>query len=368
MPRLKLGYVGCGHMAQKVHIPNIMLLEDAELVALAEVKPELGKAVQAHWQIPRLYSHHSELAADADVEAVAVSGHFAVQGEIAADLLRAGKDVFVEKPMAISAAQAYQIVAAERESGRRLMVGYMKRYDPGNIAARELLDELRAREDVGAPCFARNHGFCGDWTAGLDTFHIRTGEPNPPVEDELPWPEWLPEERRNGYLGYLQQYTHNINLLRWFLGDEADVQVRSAHLSPDDGLSGVVVLDIGGCLCSIESGSVAYHGWDEHTQIYFRSGWVRCDSPPLLLRNEPAHVEVYMKEGKEAPGVRREIFPADGRQWAYKAEMQHFVRGVLSGEPFRSPATDAARDAAAIEAIYRKALGRKGVGRKGVSP
>ena len=354
MPKLKLGYVGCGHMAQRVHIPNIMSLDDVQLVALAEVKPELGKAVQEHWRVPKLYSHHSELATDADVDAVAVSGHHAIQGEIAIDCLRAGKDVFMEKPMAISSAQAERILAAEKETGKRIMVAYMKRYDAGNIAAKELLDELGADGD---PRFARNHGFCGDWTAGLDTLHIKTDEPNPPIEGELPWPEWMPEDRQKGYIGYLQQYTHNINLLRWFLGDEADVEVHSAHLSPDDGLSGIVVLDINGCLCTIESGGMAYHGWDEHTQVYFKHGWVRADSPPLLLRNEPAHVEVYVKKGKDQPAVRREIFPVGGRVWAYKAEMQHFVEGVLNDTPFRSPAADAARDAATIESIYRKALG-----------
>ena len=137
---------------------------------------------------------------------------------------------------------------------------------------------------------------------------------------------------------------------------QGQVRVGLAHLDPEDGLSGVVVLDINGCLCTIESGGMSYHGWDEHTQVYFKNGWVRADSPPLLLRNEPAHVEVYQKKGGDQPAVRREIFPAGGRVWAYKAEIQHFVDGVLNNTPFRSPAADAARDAAAIEAIYHRAL------------
>ena len=91
MEPIKLGYVGCGFMAQKVHIPNFTSLPNCELIGLAEVRPELGQKVQQRWEIPRLYTDHTELAADPEIEAVAVSADFALQGEIAKDLLRAGE-------------------------------------------------------------------------------------------------------------------------------------------------------------------------------------------------------------------------------------------------------------------------------------
>ena len=86
MARLRMGYVGCGFMAQKVHIPNFCSLPECELVALAEVREELGKKVRARFQIPRLYASHAELAMDPEIEAVAVSAAFSVQGDIARDL------------------------------------------------------------------------------------------------------------------------------------------------------------------------------------------------------------------------------------------------------------------------------------------
>ena len=106
MEKIRLGYIGCGFMAQKVHIPNFASIPDCELIGLAEVRAELGKTVQTRFGIPQLYSDHSELAQNADIEAVAVSADFALQGEIAKDLLLAGKHVFMEKPMAVSTEQA----------------------------------------------------------------------------------------------------------------------------------------------------------------------------------------------------------------------------------------------------------------------
>ena len=145
---VRMGYVGCGFLAQKVHIPNLQALPQFELVAVAEVRPELARRVQRRHGIPRLFRDHRELAGDAEIEAVAVSGHYCGQGEIAIDLLRAGKDVFLEKPMAVSLAQADRILEAERESGRRLMVGYMKRYDPGNLLVKALLESEQTRAAV----------------------------------------------------------------------------------------------------------------------------------------------------------------------------------------------------------------------------
>lgn len=348
MGKLRLGYVGCGFMAQAVHIPNIMLLDNCELSALAEVRPKLGAKVQQRWGVPKLYKSHLELAADKNIDAVAVSGQYVSQGEIAIDLLKAGKDVFMEKPMAVTLQQAQRMLEAEKASGRRLMIAYMKRYDAGNVAVKKLLDTFSASGELGKIAYVRNHGFGGDWTGGLDAQIEQTDEAYPPSPKMIP--SWCPEKFYNGYIGYLQQYTHNVNLLRWFLGSPASV--KSVHLDPVGGVNGVVVLEIGHSLCTIESGWVPFHGWEEHTQVYFEKGWLKTEAPPLLLRNVPATVEVYRADKEEKS--QTSIFPAGGRVWAYKEEMRQFVQCVQTGQPFRSPAADAMEDVRLLEDIYRK--------------
>lgn len=352
MDKLRMGYIGCGFMAQKVHIPNIMLLQEmCDLVAIAEVRSELGKKVQQRWGIPKLYRDHLELAADPSIEAVAVSGHYANQGEIAIDLLRAGKDVFMEKPMAITLEQAQRIVEAERESGKRLMLGYMKRFDAGNLLAKEMLEGYLASGEMGAVRYIRNSGILSEWTAGLDTPMETTDEPMP--QTDVCWPGWLPVEHRNAYIGYLQQYTHNINLLRWLTDAGGQVQVLSAKLDVHANW-GIVVLEVNGVTTTIESGSCSGHEWNEHTTIYMDGGWIRLDSPVLLLRNVPVGVEVY--EGFKPNKETRRLFPEHGRTWPYKEEMRHFIEAVQHNLPFRAPAADALNDVRVLEDIFKKHL------------
>jgi predicted dehydrogenase len=342
-------------MAQKVHLPNFLSIPDCEVVALAEMRQELGKRVQQRLGIPKLFPDHQAMLADPEIDVVAVSAAFMVQGDIARDALLAGKDVFMEKPMAISVAQADAILAAAQQSGRRLMVGYMKRYDAGNELVKANLEQFKASGELGAITYARNHGFCGDWIAGLDTHMDRSPDPMPTAA--AVGPDWLPPEFLPSYLSYLQQYTHNLNLLRWFLDAGDNVRVRAVDLD-DDGYTGVVVLDLGGVRAVLESGQISHYRWDEHTQIYFEHGWVQTWAPPLLLKQVPAEVEIY-RAGKEQSFTRP--IPHPSWTWSYKREAEHFIEAVQTGAPFRASAEDTHVDVRLFEEIYRIYLHQRGV-------
>src|ERR1700733_5222683 len=137
---VRFAYVGCGFVGQTIHIPNFASLPDCRFLALAEVRTELGREVASRYGIPKVYASHEEIAADPEIEAVGVSGPYALQGKIAEDLLRAGKHVFMEKPMAVSVQRAESMVAAAKAGKVGLMVGYMKRYDTGNLLLKKHLD------------------------------------------------------------------------------------------------------------------------------------------------------------------------------------------------------------------------------------
>lgn len=366
-PRLRLGYVGCGMMAQRVHIPNFASLPDCEIVALAEVRRSLGEKVQHRYGIPRLHADHRALLEDPEVDAVAVSAPYVIQAEIARECLEAGKPVFMEKPMAVSISQAERLLVSARTPGARLMVGYMKRFDAGNELVRETAAAWRRSGEQGPILYARAHGFCGDWTAGIDLPPLETtDEPAPAAPTEEHLPAWLPPEQARAYVGYLQQYTHNVNLLRFVLDAEDRIRVKHADLNPD-GYTGLVVLEVDGVRATLETGSVRYFRWDEHTQVYFQRGWVHTWAPPLLLRNAVAEVEIYRSDERGAAGplgesgvqhtVTRAI-PEPRWSWAYKREAAHFVECVRTGAPFRSPGEDALADVRVFEEIFRTWLQR----------
>jgi predicted dehydrogenase len=351
---VRFAYVGCGFVGQTIHIPNFASLPDCRFLALAEVRPELGLEVATRYGIPKVYHSHEEIAADPEIEAVGVSGPYALQGRIAEDLLRAGKHVFMEKPMAVSVRRAESMVEAVRSGKGRLMVGYMKRYDTGNLLLKKHLEAWRTSGECGRLLFARSHGFGGNWTYASDPNvpFSQSSAPMPTSPDECP--DWLPVDHRASYLGFLQQWTHNINLLRFFLGDNGGkTRLVQAHLDPD-GMTGLTVFDINGTRAVIESGYTRFHGWEEHTQLYFEGGWLKTGAPPLMQKEVPASVEIYRAERDDSPASMVQEFPAPA--WSYREEARHFLSCVRSGEAFRSSAEDTLNDVRIFEDIYRQVI------------
>src|SRR5205807_7142792 len=118
------------------------------------------------------------------------------------------------------------------------------------------------------------------------------------------------------------------------------VRVKFADLDRN-GYAGTVVFDVAGVRATLETGSLRYHRWDEHTQVYFERGWVHTWAPPLLLRNAVAEVELYRSDESGAPGgqgaqhTTTRPIPEPRWGWAYQREAAHFVACLRSGQPFR---------------------------------
>src|SRR5262245_43194398 len=116
MPRIKIGVVGCGLIAQMMHLPHLRELADLyEVVALCDVSPStLKHAADAHGTARR-HADYRDLLKE-DIEAVAVlSGDS--HGPVIVDALRAGKHVFTEKPMCYTLREADEILAAHTRAG-----------------------------------------------------------------------------------------------------------------------------------------------------------------------------------------------------------------------------------------------------------
>jgi predicted dehydrogenase len=143
MPRLRMGIVGCGAIAQIQHLPHLQLRDDLfEIRALCDLSAGLLAALGERYGVPpeRRFLDYRRLA-ESDVDAVIVcpAGSHAPATIAAA---RAGKHVFVEKPLCYTVREAEEMVAAANASDVVFQVGYMKRYDPGYLYGRERVREM----------------------------------------------------------------------------------------------------------------------------------------------------------------------------------------------------------------------------------
>ena len=102
----------------------------AQVVAFAGRDPEALAATAAQYGVPHTYTDWREMLGNPDVEAVHIVTPPDRHAEMAIASLQAGKHVFVEKPLATSAADAQAILSAGAEAGKRVGVNFVMRYDP----------------------------------------------------------------------------------------------------------------------------------------------------------------------------------------------------------------------------------------------
>ncbi len=170
MRKIRAGVIGLGGIAQMMHLPHLSEYDTHfEVVAAADTHVPTLQAVSDRFHIPQRYTNYADLLNQADIEAVLIL-HGGSHHDSVIAALQAGKDVFVEKPLAWNLREVNEIAAALSQTDRILQVGYHKRYDPGFLHARQQLQIMQN------PSFARITVLHPDDALGWSTHRVRRGD------------------------------------------------------------------------------------------------------------------------------------------------------------------------------------------------
>ena len=301
--KVRIGFVGVGGMGQAAHLRNYVNVDECEVVALAEIRPELGKLVARRFGIPNVYKDHKEMFAAEQLDAVVASQPFDRHAVLFPELYGKVKFLFSEKPIAIMPAAGKKLADSAAKAGCTHMVGYHKRSDPATMYAKSVIDKWKASGEFGQLKYVRITMPAGDWVANGFTGLLGTQEPVGDLPREISGDLWsspkvgdMPAEMAKQYVGFVNYYIHQVNLMRHLLGEKYEVTyaeetnvmlaVRSAS-----GVAGVIEM-------TPYQTSIA---WEESALIAFEKGYVKLDLPAPLAVNRPGTVEVYKDNGKSTP-------------------------------------------------------------------
>lgn len=350
MSPIRVAFAGVGYMGQVAHLRNYAFREDCEVVAIAEPRVELARKVAASFGVGTIYADHRQLLDDPTVDAVVASQPHLRNGHIAMPLLKAGKYVFTEKPMAGSLAEAELIQAAAQAGGVHLMVGVMKRYDPSVLAARELLFGLYESGELGRLQRVRAHCWGGDWVQNALP-PVSTTESVPDDPDFSPhFSPWMDAEQAQQFQNYTNIMAHTVNLVRFLYPQPLTVQSTVAR-KEQRLLHTVLMSSAQEALVELAGGGTRSHQWEEETHFYFEKGWVKLFTPSPLNRQARGRVELYRSEDSKS-GERREIIPPLG--WAFQRQADHFIECVTERKEPLSSGRDTLEDMRIMEEIFRK--------------
>lgn len=137
--RVNLGMVGAGTFALGTILPVVKGLPSVRLRGVATASGHSAKHAADKFGFEYCTTDYREVILDPDVQCVLIATRHDLHASIAAEAVRHGKYVFVEKPLALSLDDLRTVTEAYRESEGRLMVGFNRRFSRFSVRARELL-------------------------------------------------------------------------------------------------------------------------------------------------------------------------------------------------------------------------------------
>ena len=301
MRKLGIGVVGVGEMGKR-HAENLRRnVPQARLIAIADVSAERARQVATELEIERSYGSLEAMLENKEIEAVLIATPDKFHAEAVGLAARAGKDVLCEKPLALNLPDAQGALDAVAKAGRRLQVGFMRRYDTAYAAA---MQRIEAGE-IGVPVIFKS--------VGRD-------------KDQPPLAAY--ESNVNGMLFYTNTI-HDFDLARWLMRDEVSgvhayttSAIRPEVTKYGDVVASVVNLQYKqGAIGNIESYAQAVYGYDVRTEIVGSQGSIFVGS----LQRMPA-VFLSSRGGEQVLADHFLSSFAD----AYLAEVRDFVRTMLS--------------------------------------
>jgi predicted dehydrogenase len=334
-----------------MHLPYLAELSDRfEIAALCDTRTELARSLAARYGQPPTHGRWEDLLTEPlDAVLIATSGDHAPLAIAAA---RAGRHIFVEKPMALCSRDGAAMVAAADRAGVCLMVGTMKRYDPAYQRLAQLLPEMRdlrlvrvtTLESPIAPYVSHLPLIPSAPTGGTDPFAIPDDEQDA-IAAALGEAD---EQTRFAYRWILLDcLVHELNVLQGLLG--APTEISSVSLARRCVSINMRFGDRECHLSWVDLPGIARYR--QEFAFYSPDQRLTLELPSPFLRNMPSRLLVEGGEVGTPDGwLHEEVVSYDE---AFRRELIEFSDCIRSARRPVTSGSDGLRDLVLMESIGR---------------
>ena len=324
MKKLNIAVVGAG-IYGKNHLDAYTSNPNVNLVAVCDLKKEITDKVEQDYQV-KTYNDMEEMLKSEEIDAVSVATPDPYHKDPVMTAIRYGKDVLVEKPLATTSADAYDIIEAAEKAGVRVMVDYHKRWDPASIAVKnKLADAVRG--------YMR-----------MDNVY----------DVAINWLNWSSDSSPVHFVG-----THCYDLIRWYMGCEV-VQVyavghkgilQEKGVDTYDSITAILEFE-NGCTWTVENAWILPNGFakadDGCSEILCEHAMIRVDS-------QKRGVEFFDDQKQYTPNICF-IQNHNGRAIGFGIDpLNDFVDCILHDKPFVANLNDGLEAELIAEAVHKSA-------------
>jgi predicted dehydrogenase len=302
MPAIRLAFSGTGYIS-KIHAQAAMSYSDVDVVAIVNHKLESMVDYAKEFRVERKYQSMKELIADGKVDAISINTPNYLHASQTIEALQAGIHVMVEKPIAMTAAEAQKMIDASKQSGAKLMVAHCWRFDKEVLWLKNHVDSGA----LGAITRTKGYGVHANWGPS----------------------GWFTQAKYAGGGALADMGIHAIDTARFLLGDPqpisvyADISTQFGEYDVDD--TGVIIIKWDtGATSYIESGWWQPHsdGPESSTQLYGKKGFGQVFPTFLALPNKSDKTVNQIESG--FPATRDPHCP----QIMYDTQLSYFIECI----------------------------------------
>ena len=295
---ITIGVIGAGRIG-KLHAQNLAFrVPDVKLVAIADVVLEAAQASAAACGCATVHQDYHAILDNRAIEAVVVCSSTNTHAQISEEAAAAGKHIFCEKPLDFDLARIDHLLAAVKQAGVKLQVGFNRRFDANFKRVRDLV----AQGEIGTPHIVR----------------ITSRDPRPPP---------IAYVKVSGDI-FLDMTIHDFDMARYLIGDEVTeifaaggVMVDPAIGEAGDIDTTVITLRYAhGAIGTIDNSRQAVYGYDQRVEVFGAKGMA------AVSNNKPDSAE-----WSTADGIHSSLplfFFLERYNDSYIAEMRAFVECI----------------------------------------
>lgn len=343
--KIKVAVIGVGGIAQS-HIYGYQHNPHVELYAFCDICAARLKEMGETYGITRLYTDEETMLRELpEIDAVSVCTWNSAHAPCTIAALKAGKHVLCEKPMATSAAEAREMLAAAKESGKLLMIGFVRRYGNDCAIVKDYIDQ----------------GFFGDIYYTKATYLRRNGCPG----------GWFGDKAFSAGGPLIDLGVHVIDLTRYLLGNPKPVSVYGAtfqklgdrrelkdqkeYVASSKGADAVFnVEDLATALIRYDNGAVVSVEASFSLNTKKDEGKIELFGTKAGAKLDP-ELELYTDINGYMTDVTLCAPTALSFEGLFSKEIDHYINCIQHGTVCRSPAEDGVTLMDILDAIYESA-------------
>lgn len=344
--KIKVGLIGAGGIGH-AHMEGYLGLDNVEVCAACDLNEERAREFAKKYGIRYVFNDYNEMLKLDELDAVSVCTTNNAHAPATIAALNAGKHVLCEKPMAMNAHEAEQMMEAAKKSGKLLMIGFVRRFENAAKTAKDFIES----------------GRMGDIYYAKASYLRRCGNPG----------GWFSDVKRSGGGPLIDLGVHVIDLARFLMGKPRAVSVMGAtfnNIGPRSHIKGInwyKAADYSG-YSDVEDLAVALVRFDNDAVLFIETSY------SLNIKGDSGNIEIFgTKSGvrmdpklefySEMEGYLVDISPiiTEEGNWLliFKKEVAHFIDCIVNGTECISPAEDGVEIMRILDAIYESARTRK---------